>query len=165
MEMEVYIVNRKKSREEEPVGAWFSYPLDWEHVQEALDLDEDDQYAIDDYELPFDIEEDTSIEEVNRLCGLAEELVDVIHEGDLKVLQRIWFQNFEEMAVQKDQIKHYADCSDMTDIAYRFVCEIGQYGEVATELHNFIDFEALGRHLENERNFLETEHGVYEYVV
>ena len=39
-----------------------------------------EEYAIHDYELPFEIDEYTSIEEVNRLCEMVEDLPEYIQE-------------------------------------------------------------------------------------
>ena len=40
--------------------------------------DEYEEYAIHDYELPFEIDEYTPIEEVNRLCEMVEDLPEYI---------------------------------------------------------------------------------------
>ena len=71
-EMRIYIANLGKYNEGELVGAWFTPPVDFEEVKERIGLnDEYEEYAIHDYELPFEIDEYTPIEEVNRLyeCG------------------------------------------------------------------------------------------------
>lgn len=68
-EMRIYIANLGKYNEGELVGAWFTPPVDFEEVKERIGLnDEYEEYAIHDYELPFEIDEYTPIEEVNRLC-------------------------------------------------------------------------------------------------
>ena len=68
-EMRIYIANLGKYNEGELVGAWFAPPVDFEEVKERIGLnDEYEEYAIHDYELPFEIDEYTPIEEVNRLC-------------------------------------------------------------------------------------------------
>ncbi len=38
------------------------------------------EYAIHDYELPFEIDEYTPIEEINRLCEMVEDLPEYIQE-------------------------------------------------------------------------------------
>ena len=49
-------------------------PVDFEEVKERIGLnDEYEEYAIHDYELPFEIDEYTPIEEVNRLCEMVED--------------------------------------------------------------------------------------------
>ena len=77
-DMQVYIANLGKYNEGELVGAWFTFPIDFEEVKEKIGLnDEYEEYAIHDYELPFTVDEYTSIGELpknyNRsylLCSL-----------------------------------------------------------------------------------------------
>lgn len=67
-DMQVYIANLGKYNEGELVGAWFTFPIDFEEVKEKIGLnDEYEEYAIHDYELPFTVDEYTSISELNRL--------------------------------------------------------------------------------------------------
>ena len=61
-DMQVYIANLGKYNEGELVGAWFTFPIDFEEVKEKIGLnDEYEEYAIHDYELPFTVDEYTSI--------------------------------------------------------------------------------------------------------
>ena len=86
-EMRIYIANLGKYNEGELVGAWFTPPVDFEEVKERIGLnDEYEEYAIHDYELPFEIDEYTPIEEVNRLCEMVEDLPEYIQE-ELSELQ------------------------------------------------------------------------------
>ena len=95
-QMRVYIANLGKYNEGELVGAWFNPPVDFDEVKERIGLnDEYEEYAIHDYELPFEIDEYTPIEEINRLCGLAEELEGTpIGEVALEI-QHAFFNSFE----------------------------------------------------------------------
>ena len=69
--MRVYIANLGKYNEGELVGAWFTPPVDYDEMAECIGLNERyEEYAIHDYELPFEIDEYTPIEEVNRLCEM-----------------------------------------------------------------------------------------------
>ena len=78
-EMRVYIANLGKYNEGEVVGAWFEPPIDMDEVRERIGLNEQyEEYAIHDYELPFEIGEYTPIEEINRLCEMVENLPDYI---------------------------------------------------------------------------------------
>ena len=73
-EMRVYVANLGKYNEGELVGAWFEPPIDYDEMAERIGLNEFyEEYAIHDYELPFEIDEYTPIEEVNRLCEMVEE--------------------------------------------------------------------------------------------
>lgn len=68
-EMRVYVANLGKYNEGELVGDWFEPPIDYDEMAERIGLNEFyEEYAIHDYELPFEIDEYTPIEEVNRLC-------------------------------------------------------------------------------------------------
>jgi antirestriction protein len=64
----------------------------------------------------------------------------------------------------QEDIICYADCEDMEDVARYYVEETGMLGEVPTNLQNYIDYQALGRDLEINGNFLATSHGVFEYL-
>ena len=73
-EMRVYVANLGKYNEGELVGDWFEPPIDYDEMAERIGLNEFyEEYAIHDYELPFEIDEYTPIEEVNRLCEMVEE--------------------------------------------------------------------------------------------
>lgn len=79
--MQVYIANLGKYNEGELVGAWFTPPIDYDEMAERIGLnDEYEEYAIHDYELPFEIDEYTPIEEVNRLCEMVEDLPEDIQD-------------------------------------------------------------------------------------
>lgn len=54
-EMRVYIANLGKYVEGELVGAWFTVPVSPDEVRERIGLDDQyEEYAIHDYELPFE---------------------------------------------------------------------------------------------------------------
>lgn len=164
MEMQVYIANLGKYNEGELIGAWFTPPIDMEDVKERIGLNiEYEEYAIHDYELPFDIGEYTPISEINRLCALAQELEGTPIEGEMKEIQRTFFDSFEELVEHKDDIICYPDCDDMEDVARYLIEETGDLGEVPSHLQNYIDYESFGRDLELNGNFLVTSHGVFEY--
>lgn len=102
-DMQVYIANLGKYNEGELVGAWFKLPVDFEEVKEKIGLnDEYEEYAIHDYELPFDIDEYTSLAELNHLyelvCDLPEEL-----QSELSALLT-HFPSIEELSEHQDDI-------------------------------------------------------------
>lgn len=73
-------------------------------------------------------------------------------------LSSIHLKNEEHL----DNIVYYPDCNDMSDLAYYLIEETGALGEVPTHLQNYIDYEAYGRDLEIEGNYLVTSRGVFE---
>lgn len=164
MEMQVYIANLGKYNEGELVGAWFAPPIDIEEMEGKIGLNgEYEEYSIHDYELPFEISEYTPISEINRLCEMIMELEGSPILDELKEIQGMWFSSLEELLEHVDDIICYSDCDSMEDIARYYVKETGQLGEVPSHLQNYIDYEALGRDMEIEGNYLVTSHGVFEY--
>ena len=82
----------------------------------------------------------------------------------MRLLQR--FNTLSSIHLKKwehlDNIVYYPDCNDMSDLAYYLIEETGALGEVPTHLQNYIDYEAYGRDLEIEGNYLVTSRGVFE---
>ena len=161
-EMRVYVANLGKYNEGELVGAWFEPPIDYDEMAERIGLNEFyEEYAIHDYELPFDIDEYTPIEEVNRLCEMVSDLPEYIQDN-LKELQS-YFGSIEELCEHQDDIIYYPNCEDMADVAREMV-EEGALGEIPAHLQNYIDYEAYGRDLSYGGTFVETRDGVFEIV-
>lgn len=164
-EMQVFIVNLGKYNEGEATGQWFSLPVDPDEMADKLGLDDQyEEFAIHDYEAPFEVGEYMSLDELNHLAELAQELEGTGLELEMYEIQRAFFNSFEEMVEHKDDIMCYPDCSDMADVAAYLIEETGMLGEVPVNLQSYIDYEAFGRDLELEGNFLVTGHGVFEYI-
>lgn len=159
-EMRVYVANLGKYNEGELVGAWFEPTIDYDEMAERIGLNEFyEEYAIHDYELPFDIDEYTPIEEVNRLCEMVEDLPEYIQDN-LKELQG-YFSSIEDLCDHQDDIIYYPGCEDMADVARELV-EEGALGEIPAQFQNYIDYEAFGRDLSYEGTFVVTRDGVFE---
>lgn len=154
-----------KYNEGKETGEWFRVPVDYDEVKKELGLNERyEEYAIHDYELPFEISEYTSIEEVNRLAGLVQEVVSAgIAEEDVKPLCRALNNGIEELAEKAEDIVFYSGADDMSDVAYRIVEESGGVGELPQEIRElYFDYEAYGRDLDIEGRFVATGNGIYE---
>lgn len=165
MEMQVYIVNLGKYNKGELVGAWFVPPIDIEDVKERIGLDDEyEEYAIHDYELPFDVSEFTPIWEINATCEAIQALEGSPIYDELREIQNTWFNSIDELLDNVDDIICYSDCDSMEDIARYYVEETGQLGEIPSNLQNYIDYQALGRDMELEGNYLVTSHGIFEYI-
>ena len=76
----------------------------------------------------------------------------------------MWFRSISELLDANDDIHGYTDCDSREDVARYYVEETGQLGEVPANLQNYIDYQALGRDMEIEGNYLVTSHGVFEYI-
>ena len=118
------------------------------------------EYAIHDYELPFPVDEYTSIEEINRLCEMVNELPDEIQEELSELVGCVG--SLEELCEKADQIFYYPDCETMADFAECYLEETGILESIPSELRNYIDYEAYGRDLSFSGTFVETNHGIYE---
>ena len=159
--MRIYIANLGKYNEGELVGAWFTPPVDYDEMAERIGLNEFyEEYAIHDYEQPFEIDEYMPIEEVNRLCEMVEDLPEDIQDELSELL--CCYSSLEELCEHADEIIHYPDCNDMTDVAYYFIDECLSLGEIPDRLRNYIDYESYGRDLDLEGRFVVTNHGVFE---
>ena len=160
--MRVYVANLGKYNEGELVGDWFEPPIDYDEMAERIGLNEFyEEYAIHDYELPFEIDEYTPIEEVNRLCEMVEDLPEYIQDN-LRELQG-YFSSIEDLCDHQDDIIYYPGCEDMADVARQMVEE--GYISVPDHLIYYFDYEAYGRDLSMEGTFVETRNGVFEIAV
>ena len=128
--MRIYIANLGKYNEGELECAWFTPHDDYDEMAERICLNEFyEEYAIHDYELPFEIDEYTPIEEVNRLCEMVEDLPEDIQDELSELL--CCYSSLEELCEHADEIIHYPHCNSMTDVAYYFIDECQSLGELA----------------------------------
>lgn len=163
-EMKVFVVNLGKYNEGKETGRWFTVPVDFDVVKKELGLNRNyEEYAIHDYELPFEIGEYTSIEEVNRLAELVEEVVEAgIAESDIKTLCDELSNGIEELAEKAEDIVLYSDASCMEDVAYAVVEEGGGIGNLPLETREmYFDYEAYGRDMEINEHFVLGGKGMY----
>lgn len=159
-EMKVYIVNLGRYNEGKETGGWFTCPVDYGHVKERLKLDSDhEEYAIHDYELPFEIDEYMEIEKLNRLCSMVEELDENIQDDLEELLKQ--YGGLKELYDEKDEIVLYPGLSDMTDLTYRLVDE-GLLGDIPDKLKMYFDYKAYARDLDINGRFVVGNHGIYE---
>lgn len=162
-EVRVYIANLGKYAEGELVGAWFTLPVNEEEVIEKIGLNEQyEEYAIHDYESPYDISEHTSIEELNQTYEAYESIEDdFVKEHCGEIARYFSVGGLEELAdCQSDIIVH--SCDSESDLAYEYV-EDGLFGEVPEHLVNYLDYEAIGRDIVLEGNFAEIGGYMVEY--
>ena len=144
-------------------SAWFALPIDEEELQERLGVDiESEDYHILEKELPFadDVGEDTTIERLNDMYRTFETLPADIKE-DYEDLM-CYFSNLDELHQNRHDIIHYSWCKNMTDVAHHLLDNDPAFSSLSESIVRYFDFEAYGDNLDNNGNFLETEHGIYE---
>ena len=126
-EMRVYVANLGKYNEGELVGAWFEPPIDYDEMAERIGLNEFyEEYAIHDYELPFDIEEYTPIEEVNRLCEMVADLPEYVQDN-LKELQG-YFSSLEDLCEHQDDRARHGDYAESRNKLFFHFCTFFVWG-------------------------------------
>ena len=106
------------------------------------------------------IGEYVSIEELNEMYEMIEELPDYIVECLDEFISH--YGTLEEVVEHKDDIYYYPDCETMTDVAYYYIDELQALGDIPPSLQNYIDYEAYGRDLDMGGCFIETRRGMCE---
>ena len=131
-------------------------------VMEHIGLNEQyEEYAIHDTDnFPIAIGEYVSIEELNEMYEMIEELPDYIVECLDEFISH--YGTLEEVVEHKDDIYYYPDCETMTDVAYYYIDELQALGDIPPSLQNYIDYEAYGRDLDMGGCFIETSRGMCE---
>lgn len=130
----------------------------------AIGLNKDyEEYAVHNYELPVRVEEYISIEDLNRLSWLLEEIEGRIDGKDIQAVLDRWFSGLEELAEHVEDIHLYPDCSDMTELAFRVMNEGGFLDGVPDEMKIYFDYDSYGRKLEISGHYLLAGSGVYEW--
>ena len=141
-EMRIYILNTTRFYHEdfeEYPGAWFSCPVDFEEIRERLGVQSEEEIEIEDYELPFPLEGNTRLWEINALCRMVQEMQGTPLYYEMDVVQ------------------------DGESLARYLVQEVQLFGEVHPDLLNHIDYAAIGRELETIENYLFTDNGIFYY--
>jgi antirestriction protein len=158
MEIKIYVANLGKYNEGELVGEWFTLPVDFEEMREAIGLNEQyEEYAIHDYEAPkgISINEYTSLVELNEIA----ERIDVLDSHEQEVLELILesghcSETGEAINVlENGEYRIWANCDDMSDVAYEVVQELGYLDQIPENLRNHFDYEKFGRDLEIEGSY------------
>ena len=114
--MRVCIANISECYNEgELVEAWFEPPIDFDEVKERIGLNSwSDEYAIHNYELPFDIDEYTPIEEINRLCALVKDFPNYVQDNLGKIM--CYYGSLDALANVVDDIYAWCDCDSLSDV-------------------------------------------------
>ena len=135
-EMKIYILNTTRFYHEdfeEYPGAWFSCPVDFEEIRERLGVQSEEEIEIEDYELPFPLEGNTRLWEINALCRMVQEMQGTPLYYEMDVVQKRWFPSFTEFIDHKDQIRCYP-VQDGESLARYLVQEVQLFGEVHPDL-------------------------------
>lgn len=191
--IKIYIANLGKYNEGELVGEWVTLPVTEKELQDVfcriklgfrdsegdyhhgyIEKDENgceyvyEEYAIHDYEAPFEINEYVNIYKLNELAQQLEELEDY-QKKEVELLLATNEVTFEESldAVQGQGIEYkiYYNCTSMADVAYNIYEETGMINNIPEELQHYIDWDRLGKDMEIEGNFYYVGNNVYVELI
>lgn len=142
-------------------GRWHKLPSMtlWEDIEDSC-VDGAEEFGIFDYEADFTINELDSIDDLN---DIAETLfkMDEYEKTIINVL-------IDEGCSLEDAIDHVNDCilhpvNDMSDVAYNYYTDCGLIDE-NNPLFNYIDWDAIGRDMSFDGNFVECDDGIVEIL-
>lgn len=141
--IELYIENPKKHK-----GRWFELPVLWEVVQEKLELEDGQEYEINDYSAPLKLVNSEDFDYMNEVAEQFEEHES--HEA-IKYLDELidagFFSDLLEAFEQIDEIYIYADCYSYTSYAEQLMDDLGYLSGVPDIIKWNIDYEGIGEDL------------------
>lgn len=160
-EMRVYLESMSRDRDGF-VGAWFTCPVNWEEVVEKLMIENEEQFEIADSELPFPVRADMPLWELNMQCDIVRSMDGTPVGNELKAIIKRWFSGFTDFMDHKEEIRFYC-YGEPALMAEFLIWEEQIFGELPDELHKYIDYNSLGRELEESGEYLFTSSGVFCY--
>ena len=183
--LKVFVTNLGKYNEGNLCGEWIELPIEEEDLNEVFDKikicheNEDgekvnyydsvgnpyEEIFFSSFETDIDgleIPEHISIEDLNEMA----EEIDNLDEEEQDVLSGLLKEggySYENAisVIDNQQYNVYYDCFNMSDIAKQVVEQCGYLDKMPEHLRNYFDYEAYGRDLEIEGNFVYLGEGAY----
>lgn len=163
MQLNVYIANLGKYNKGILQGDWFTLPVVLDAVKSRIGINERyEEWAIHDYEAPFEIHEYESLEKLNEIALLFKE------HSSSRLLKhiKVFLDNdsIEEVEEFFEYIDDYIihECNSMEEVAINFIEEAGYFKDALPIFENYFDFEKFGRHMEQEGHFYHLDDCIVE---
>lgn len=156
-------IEAEQPAEGETRSVWFELPIDEEEFFEEMGVDaESSDYRIVEKDLPFadDVGEDTTVDRLNDLYYTFQSLPSDLQEDCAELLCH--FYDLDELHSHRNDIIHYSMCNNMTDVARELLNDDPAFTSLDERFIRYFDFEAYGDYLDENGNFIETDHGIYE---
>lgn len=169
--LKIYVTNLGKYNEGFLIGKWLELPATDEEIEKTLKeigiSDEPDEsgiyyeeYFITDYETDIDgleVGESDNFDDLNELAKTLDEL----DEDEKEIVNAIMGEGYsiEDAIDKKDDVMFYSNCSNMTEVAEEYAEQVRLLESIPKELRYYFDFEAYGRDMEIEGNFVFTDSG------
>ena len=159
----VYLTNLGKYNEGYLIGEWVELQITDEELDAVLERiginEQYEEYFITDYESDYGLtaNEYSSISTLNEL---AEQVAD-LDEYDRDILTALMSEGYTlaDALCKVDDVMVYYDCHDMTDVAYAYIEETGLLDSVPENIARYFDYEAFGRDMSYEGQFIFTNDG------
>jgi len=160
MEIKAYVTNLGLYNEGILCGEWVTFPItedEQEALFERIRIDEEhEEYFMTDYESDIDLYETfgeyVSIEKLNEL---ADEL-NSLNETDSKIVEALMSNcyDLEDAIAKKDDVVVYFGCTSMREVAEEYAKEVGLLDSIPEHLRYYFDFEAFGRDMSFEGEYI-----------
>lgn len=183
--LKVFITNLGKYNEGELCGKWIELPIEEEDLNKVFDEieicheDEEgneikyydavgnpyEEYFFTDLETDIDglkIPERVSVEDLNEMA----EEIDNLYEEEQEILSGLLKEggySYEDAIsiINNQQYCVFYSCFDMSEVAEQVVEQCGYLDEMPEHLRSYFDYEAFGRDLDIEGNYVYCGKGVY----
>jgi antirestriction protein len=160
-EIKVYIANLGRYHDGKLVGSWFTLPANWEQISQRIGLDEQyEECAIHDYDAPFAIKENESIDKLNEIAETLTDLSDEEAAALVKLIERGVISEIDPAVLE--EIVWYRDCMTMADVAYESYESDGTLEQLTNYVPaDYIDWARIGRDMQRNGSFFELNDGTY----
>lgn len=168
MEIKAYVTNLGLYNEGILCGEWVTFPIDEDEQKalfERIHIDEEhEEYFMTDYECDVDLNlgEYTSIERINEIAEEIESLYSFEQEAVEALLSGGY--DFDQAMEAKDDVICFRNCSTMRDVAEQYADETGLLDSIPENLRYYFDFEAFGRDMDIEGEFIFYNGDCYEVI-
>lgn len=153
----LWIGNLGKYNEGELIGEWVALPCDdFEAVFERIGINAQyEEYFVPDWECEIPGLEYSEYPDLDELNEIAETW-ETLYDDECRIIgarMDMLGESFAEALENKDDGRIWADCVNMSDVAYMYVDECDLLHDVPDNLRYYFDYEAFGRDLGIEGNF------------
>ena len=161
--IKAYVTNLGLYNEGILCGKWVTFPITEDEeaeLMEQIHIDEThEEYFITDYESDIDIKisEYTNIEELNEIAEQLDSLSDYEEEIVSALLGNGY--SLDDAIDKKDDVMFFSGCSTMAEVAEQYADETGLLDSIPENLRYYFDFEAFGRDMSYEGEFIFTDNG------
>ena len=163
--IKAYVTNLGLYNEGYLVGEWVTFPItadEQDELMERIKIDEThEEYFMTDFDSEFDLYhmfgEYVSIETLNDIAEQLDGLSDYEEEIITALIGNGY--SFDDAMNRKDDVYFFSGCSTMAEVAEQYAEETGLLDSIPENLRYYFDFEAYGRDMSFDGEFIFTDNG------